>query len=223
VTDDSGNLGALQTVALTGTGTAPVASVTPTSLAFSSQVVGTTSHTKTVTLQNVGTGPMQVASVTATAPFSQTNTCAAGIVPGASCTLTVTFAPTVVGAASGSITIVDDAGTQAVTLSGNGSAPVTFSTSGLNFGTVAIGNTSASKTVTVTNRLPAPLGISSIVASGSFVIGGTTCGASLAAGANCSVSVTFVPTAIGAAAGALTFTDSALTSPQKVNLTGTGR
>ncbi|MBZ5560734.1 MAG: choice-of-anchor D domain-containing protein [Acidobacteriia bacterium] len=222
VTDDSGNLGAMQAVTLTGTGTAPVASVTPASLTFSSQVLGTTSGTKSVVLQNIGTGPMHVASVTATSPFTQTNTCSGSIVPGASCTISVAFTPTALGAASGTITIVDDAGTQTVTLAGTGSAPVTFSSSSLNFGTVAIGNTSAIKSVTVTNRLNVPLSFASIVASSGFAIASTTCGAGIAAGANCSVGVTFTPSAIGSAAGTLTFTDSALTSPQTVSLSGTG-
>jgi hypothetical protein len=38
-------------------------------LSFSSRVVGTTS-TKTITLQSSGTGPLQVTSIVATAPFS---------------------------------------------------------------------------------------------------------------------------------------------------------
>jgi hypothetical protein len=43
------------------------------------------------------------------------------------------------------------------------------------------------------------------------------------AGANCSVSVKFSPTAAGAVTGSLTFTDSAGNSPQTVMLTGSGR
>jgi hypothetical protein len=35
--------------------------------------------------------------------------------------------------------------------------------------------------------------------------------------------VKFTPTATGAVTGALTFTDSAVTSPQTVSLTGTGK
>src|SRR3989442_8542674 len=74
VSDDSGNLGATQVVPLNGTGTTPGASVTPATLYFS-QVVGTTSTAKNITLQSTGTGPLQVTSIVATAPFSQTNNC----------------------------------------------------------------------------------------------------------------------------------------------------
>jgi len=222
VNDDSGNLGAVQTIALAGVGTAPVAAVTPASLAFSSQVQGNTSAAKTVTVSNTGTGPMQVTGVTATAPFIQTNTCTASIAAGSSCTISVSFAPTTVGAASGTLTIVDDPGTQTVSLTGNGTAQVTVSSSSLNFGTLAVGNTSAAKTVTLTNRGSAALSFSNIGTTGAFAIASNTCAASLAAGANCIVGVTFTPAATGATTGALSFTDSALNSPQTVNLSGTG-
>src|SRR6266403_1630295 len=75
VSDDSGNLGSAQVVTLNGTGTTPAAAVTPTTLSFSSQVAGTTSTARTITLQSTGTGPLQGASITVTAPFSQTNNC----------------------------------------------------------------------------------------------------------------------------------------------------
>src|SRR5438094_275868 len=75
VSDDSGNLGSAQVVTLNGTGTTPAAAVTPTTLSFSSQVAGTTSTARNITLQSTGTGPLQGASITVTAPFSQTNNC----------------------------------------------------------------------------------------------------------------------------------------------------
>jgi hypothetical protein len=97
VNDDSGNAGTVQSVALNGTGTAPVATVTPATLSFPSQAPGTTSTAKRVVLQNTGTGPMQVAGVVTATPFSQTNNCTASITPGASCTVLVSFSPTVTG------------------------------------------------------------------------------------------------------------------------------
>lgn len=221
ITDDSWNLGTTQSVTLTGTGTAPAASVTPASLTFSSQVLNTSSSAKTVTLQDTGTGPMQVSNVAVTGPFSQTNNCGS-LAAGASCTIQVVFTPIALGTATGSLTITDDAGTQTVTLSGNGSAPVTFSPSNLNFGAVAAGNTSATMTVTVNNRSTAALNFTSIVASTGFTIASNTCGTGIAAGANCAVGVTFTPAATGSVTGTLTFTDSAATSPQTVNLSGSG-
>jgi sugar lactone lactonase YvrE len=221
--DDSYNLGSSQVVTLNGTGTAPGASITPTSLSFAAQVAGTTSSAKTITVLSNGTGPLQVSNVVATVPFSQTNNCGGPLAPAASCTIQVSFAPAVVGTASGSVTITDNAGTQTVTLSGSGSAPVTFSPTSLSFGNVAE-STSSTLTVTVTNRLNTALAVSIGVSTGPFTLPGNsnTCGTSIAAGASCTVGVTFSPTTIGSAAGTLTFTDSAVTSPQTVSLSGTG-
>jgi len=222
-TDDSYNLGSSQVVTLNGTGTAPGASITPTSLSFAAQVAGTTSSAKTITVLSNGTGPLQVSNVAATAPFSQTNNCSSPMAPAASCTIQVSFAPAVVGTASGSVTITDNAGTQTVILSGSGSAPVTFSPTSLSFGTVAEG-TSSTLTVTVTNRLNTTLAVSIGVSTGPFTVPANTntCGTSVAAGARCTVGVTFSPTAVGSASGTLTFTDSAVSSPQTVSLSGTG-
>ncbi len=63
--------------------------------------------------------------------------------------------------------------------------------------------------------------ISSIAISGDFAQT-STCGSSVAAGANCAVSVTFTPTAAGSRTGMLTITDNAPGSPHLVALAGTG-
>lgn len=222
VTDDSGNAGTTQTVTLTGSGTAPGASVSPTTLSFSSQVVGTTSAAKTVTLKSTGTGPLQVTNAVATAPFSVTNNCSGSIAPASSCTIQVSFSPTAVGSVSRTLTITDNAGTQTVTLTGSGIAQVTLSTSTLNFGTVNVGSTSSAKTVTLTNHGSVSLSFSGIATSTGFAVASNTCGTSIAGGARCTVGVTFSPTASGAATGTLTFTDNAGNSPQIVSLKGTG-
>ena len=185
-------------------------------------MVGTSSTARNITLQSTGTGPLQVTSVVATAPFSQTNNCSGMLAPAASCTIQVTFTPTMVGSASGTITITDNAGTQSVGLGGSGSTPVNLSSTRLSFGTVAVGDTSAVRTVTVTNRLNVALSFTSIAASGPFAVASDTCGASVAAGASCTVGVAFTPAALGSATGVLAFMDSALTSPQTVSLAGTG-
>src|SRR5438270_144035 len=83
----------------------------------------------------------------------------------------------------------------------------------LTFGSQTVGTTSAAQTVTLT--------ITSIVASGDFAAS-NTCGGSLAAGGNCSISVTLTPTASGTRTGSLSVTDNATGSPQTVSLTGTG-
>jgi hypothetical protein len=106
---------------------------------------------------------------------------------------------------------------------GGGGPAVSLSASALNFKKVGIGMTSAPQTVTLTNVGSATLNISSITASGDFQISNNTCGATVAAGANCAVSVTFTPTKKGKRTGNLTFTDNAPSSPQVVSLTGVGQ
>jgi hypothetical protein len=111
---------------------------------------------------------------------------------------------------------------QTLALAGTGTIPVTLSISSWNFGTVFEGNTSATKSVTLTNNQNFALVFSSIATSGDFAIASNTCGTGIAAGATCAVGVTFSPTATGARTGTLTFSDNAANSPQTVSLTGTG-
>jgi centrosomal CEP192-like protein/NHL repeat-containing protein len=61
----------------------------------------------------------------------------------------------------------------------------------------------------------------SITPSGDFAQT-NTCGTSLAANAQCTISVTFTPTALGARTGTITITDNAAGSPNAINLSGTG-
>src|SRR5437667_7712622 len=49
-----------------------------------------------------------------------------------------------------------------------------------------------------------------------------TCGTSLVAGASCSISVTFKPTALGTRTATLNISDNGGGSPQRVSLSGTG-
>ncbi len=222
ITDDSGNLGTTQSVALMGTATAPAVSIAPTSLNFHSQILGTTSSARTVVVTDTGSGPMNVTKITATGPFIQSNDCGS-LAAGGACSIMVTFAPSALGSASGTLSITDSVGTQNVTLSGDGVGPFTVSPNGLEFNSQLLGTTSAIQTVTATNQASTSIDISNIAISGAgFAIASNTCGPSLDVGASCTVGVTFSPTAIGDAVGALTFTDSAIGSPQNVSLQGNG-
>jgi hypothetical protein len=99
---------------------------------------------------------------------------------------------------------------------------VTLSSSSLAFGSQFVGIKSAAQTLTVTNSGSAALAISSISATGDFAQT-NTCSSSLAAGASCTVTLTFTPTAAGSRTGALTIVDSATGSPHTAGLTGTGQ
>lgn len=126
------------------------------------------------------------------------------------------------------MTIVDDAtnNPQSVALSGSGILPVTV-TASLGFGSQKVGRTSASKTVSIKNDLSATLTFSTFFFGGAnpgdFQQSATTCGSTLAAGASCTVSIVFTPAATGSRSAVLNIVDNAVTSPQSVMLTGTGK
>ena len=110
-------------VSLTGTGTYLL--VSPTSINFGNQAVGSTSAPATVTLTNeshsqlVHLSPITI-SGSDHKDFSETTTCGSTLSSGASCTVTVTFTPTAKGARSASVSIDGGYGLQAVALSGTG-------------------------------------------------------------------------------------------------------
>ncbi len=218
--------GSPQVVLLTGAGVAaPVVSLSTTNLSFPPQGVGTSSVSQSVTLINTGGSPLIITNIVAGGDFAQTNTCGASVASGANCTLSIIFTPTATGNRYGSVTITDNAANspQAIVLAGTGQpAPVvSFSVTSLTFSAQPLGSTSAAQAVTMTNTGTAALTISSIVVTGDFAQL-DTCGSSLAAGANCAISVTFTPTAAGSRTGLITISDNAAGSPQIVSLGGSG-
>ncbi len=95
----------------------------PSSLSFGSTAVGATS-TSTVTVSNPGSAAVSMASVGVTGPFSETNNCGTSLAAGASCTVSVTFAPTAAGSASGTLSVNSSAPGSPLTvaLSGTGTS-----------------------------------------------------------------------------------------------------
>src|SRR5208337_2304243 len=91
-----------------------------TSLTFATQLVGTASPVQSVLLNNYGTTTVSIAGIAATNNFAETDTCGSSVAAGASCTISVTFTPGVLGSLSGTLSITDDApgSPQTVSLSG---------------------------------------------------------------------------------------------------------
>src|SRR5207244_1867838 len=120
ITDNAPN--SPQTVNLTGNGGAPVVNLSPTSLDFGNQQVGSTSGAQPVTLSNTGTAVLNISSIVASGDYAQNNNCPLTVAAGANCTINVTFTPTTTGTRTGTITITDDASNspQTVNLTGNG-------------------------------------------------------------------------------------------------------
>ncbi len=95
-----------------------------------------------------------------------------------------------------------------------------FPTERITFPTQLINTKSAAQTVTLTNNGMSSLSISSIKVSGSFKES-NTCGSSIPAGADCSISVLFEPPAVGSYTGLVTLVDSASSKPQVIEMVGT--
>ena len=226
VSDNASN--SPQTAQLSGTGTAPT-TLSASSLAFGSQAVNTTSAGKVLTLQNNQTVPLTIAGISTAGDFAQTSNCPLSpntLAAKLSCTISVTFTPTALGARTGTLTVSDSASNspQTAQLSGTGTAPVSLSPASLTFASQGISSTSTGKSVTLKNNQTVPLTIWGVSTSGDFAQT-STCPLSsntLGAGASCAISVTFTPTALGTRTGTLTITDNANTSPQTVSLSGTG-
>jgi hypothetical protein len=239
----SGNLtladnatGSPQTVGLSGTGTAPVVGLSATSLSFGNQPTSTTSAAQTVTVTNTGTANLSISKAaiggTNSGDFAKSaDTCSGATLTtsGASstCTVSVTFTPSAAGSRSASLIFTDNnndvsGSTQTVTLSGTGTGlALSLSPSSLTFPAEIVGTSSSAQTVTLTNTGTASLTISSIGAGGDFSQT-NTCGTTVSVSANCTISVTFKPTAAGTWTGTLSISDNAPGSPQTVALSGTG-
>ena len=208
-------------------GSAPTASLSQTSISFSNQTLSTTSVPQTITLTNTGTASLSIDTIAASGDFAQVNNCGPSLAVGAACSFTVSFTPIAAGTRTGTLSIADNAAgsPHQVALSGTGvtaAVPLaSLSETSVTFSNVAVNTSSVAQTVTLINTGTATLNISSIGVSGDFAQA-NNCGTSLAAGADCGLTITFTPTATGTRNGTLTIIDNAAGSPQQVALTGSG-
>jgi hypothetical protein len=220
------NYGALTSGTIPLTGGLPPPGVSPISLGFGNEVVGTTSLAKTVTLKNTGTGTLEISSIMPSGDFAiSANTCGATLAGKNSCKVSITFTPMALGKRTGTLTFTDSAvnSPQTVPLAGTGVKPATLTPASAVYAQQNVGTTSAAKTFTLTNNQPVDLTGIAISTTGHFAVSATTCQASLNAKATCTISVTFSPTVTGTQTGQLIVQDSASNNPQTSNLTGTGK
>lgn len=218
---------------------APAISLSSTSLAFGNQALTTASSAMTVTVTNGGSAPLSLAAITlgGTNPgdFARAGTCTIGgsVAAGGSCTITATFSPQALGARSASITLAHNAtgGSSAIALSGAGTQAlpaIALSANAIRFIAAQLLNTTSSpQTLTVSNTGVAALSFSGIGLSGTnagdFTLAGSCAvGAPVAPGANCTVAVTFRPTASGARSATLSLSSNAAGSPATIGITGNG-
>jgi len=230
--------GSPATIVLSGTGTAtsgPTATLTPSALSFGSVNVGTTTAAQVLTLSNTGSVVLNISGISIVganpSDFAETTTCGATLAAGANCTISVTFTPASAASFAATVSVADNASgsPQTVTLTGAGTTPpapiASLAPSTLTFANTVVGATTTAQTLTLSNTGNAVLNISGITLGGTNpgdFADTTTCGATLAAGANCTISVTFTPASIASFAATVSVADNAAGSPQTATLTGAG-
>ncbi len=207
--------------------------LTPQNLDFGNVIQNTTSTVTSanvpaiVTLTNAGTVPLQVASITTSGDFAETDNCV-GTIPagGGRCTINVTFTPALLVAETNQLLINDDAAgsPHPVTLTGTGvtgTTSVQFTPVSLVFPSQTLNTTSPAQTVIMTNNGQTPLTVTNITVSGDFAET-NGCPFTLAVNASCAFRITFTPTNTGSRTGVLTVTDNTTSGASSITLTGAG-
>ncbi len=233
----SGSAGTItRTATLTVTVPVPgLLSISPTSLTFRTQQVGTYSLSEQVTLTNGGTTPVAISAIAVSGDFMQSHLCPiapATLAVGASCPVFVLFAPTAPGTRTGLLTITSTAAgsPQSIPLTGTGWIPtpdLSLSTGSLSFGSVTLGTATSGRVIKVTSTGSAPLVISALAIGGTnpgdFAVVSDSCtGSTLSAGMSCTLAVGFEPLALGTRSATLTIVHNAPGGSSTVALSGAG-
>lgn len=209
------------------------ASVSPTSMNFGDVTIGASaSQTATVTNTTTFTSTVNITGIaisgTNASDFSETSSCTS-LAEAQTCTVTVTFTPSAVGSRTGTLTITNDSTsdpTLTVALSGTGVATsATLTPASATYpNTYAGGGVSAAQVFTLTNTSTVAISVGAITLSNTnFTESGSTCTSTLAAGASCTISAEFTPTASGALTGTLTVINGSSADPTLTSmLSGTG-
>ena len=215
-----------QSAQLSGIGVTPATdALAPLALTFAPQQISSASQAQSVTLTNAGDVALLLVTAVTTGDFAVTSGCGATLSAHASCTFQVSYVPKSLGLETGTLIVSDEFRAQTVALSGSGVAPPGVSlapSSGLTFPPTPLEQSAPAQTVTLTNNGGYPLALSSIVATGDFMVTANNCGSFVAVSANCQASVTFIAAHPGSRTGTLTFSDNAASTPQTMALNGVG-
>jgi hypothetical protein len=210
----------------------PILSVHPAALTFSAQEVATQSPAQTVTVTNSGDAPLTLSSITTTGDFNETDGCTGAgsnvIGVGATCSVQVSFLPTLTGARTGVLTVFGNSrgGQATVTLNGAATAPgvIVLNPASVAFPATNIGARSAPINITISNTGGTTVALQTPLLGGAdagdFKTSANSCGTSLPAQTGCTVSIVFQPLAAGARAASFSISDDAGT--QMAALSGTG-
>ncbi|MFL6417337.1 MAG: choice-of-anchor D domain-containing protein, partial [Bryobacteraceae bacterium] len=213
-------------------GATPALSLSASDLDFGSVPVGVSS-TQTLTLSNTGTANLAISSLSiasdSSGVFRQTNNCGSIVSPRGSCTITVTFLPTLASPFTAILALADNAtgSPQSISLSGNGAGSSTLSVSpvSLDFGPRKLQFRSETKTIQLANSTSQSVSVSGIAISGAngndFSVA-SACGTTLSSGQSCSVNIVFTPQLLGNRSASIVVTSSLPDSPETIQVSGSG-
>lgn len=227
--------------------------LTARAVGFGGQDVGTASAPRQITVTNWSQSAMTLGAITIggvdAADFALTadagaTPCAAdlNLARDASCTISLAFSPTVLGARSATVDVAatrDDGAPPlplSVAVSGTGTNPgdapiVSFDTALLDFGNIRVASASSIQNITLTNTGNAPLEVTGLTKGGldaaDFTVVQDTCSSPDGSrffdpGMTCFVSIKASPSVVGARNATISISDNAGGSPHAVALTANG-
>jgi len=215
------------TVALSGTGTAATStmSLSPASLNFGNVNAGSSS-TQSLQLLNTGNSNVTVTQVAASGAGISLSGLAVPVTlaPSQSVALNVKFAPTTSGATSGSVTVTNSDGTNAVAaVTGTQVQPgLSLTPTSASFGSVVTGSTN-SQTVQIRNSGTSSLTVSQATVTGAgFTLSGLALPLTLTPGQSGNFNVQYAPQSAGSVSGGVSIVSNAPNSPATVALSATG-
>jgi hypothetical protein len=216
---------------ITGSGASQAASITD--INYGGRSAGSSTDLDS-TLTNTGVGPLSItppssASVSGSGFTFVSTTCSSTLAASSSCAVKVRYSASGTAAASGSLSFSTGAGTKTAALNGQSQQPIlTLSYpghplgGGIYWGNVYVGDTASSSAYTLTNTGNATATSVALSISTGWAISGSNCGATLAAGASCTFTTPFSPTAAQTYAGTLSVSGAGAVSSGSYSLNGTG-
>ncbi|WP_109486643.1 choice-of-anchor D domain-containing protein [Occallatibacter savannae] len=222
-----------QTVQLSGTAVAaPSFKVSSIQVSFGTIVVGQASSPMPLTITNTGSVPIsnvgfQISGSTASSFSWGQSTCGDALQAASSCTVQLTFAPVQTGQLTATLVVSSSTpgvSSAQVTLTGlgQGNSKLVINPSQLSFVQYALGRPTSAQAATVTNYGEVTATQMLVAVSPPFSLTQNTCGASLGAGATCSVGVLFTPTVNGTVSGTLSVNSAAYPDTAIASLLGIG-
>jgi hypothetical protein len=220
--------GLRQTYTIVSQAIPPAPSASPSSLEFGNVQVGATSTPMSFVVSAPSSDPISTTFEVSSSPgvFVITQGASCQSTP---CTVTVVMTPTSTSCCAANLTITDTVTGQFTyfALHGQGGVPVASSSpSSLSFPLRSVGTTSIAQSVTITNTGNARLLISNISLAGADAgdfIQSNNCGNPLVVNGQCTLNVSFSPTAAGTRTAAIQILSNTSTSPDLIQLTGTAQ